>query len=302
MKKHPFLIGFVIVSLAAMAFFAVVVGVFAIVERNDELSSVSSLWKDSVGVIEVNGVIESSDTVVEQIRKFAEDDKIRALLVRIDSPGGAVAPTQEIYSELRKVSQAGKPVVASMASAAASGGYYIAAACDTIVANPGTLTGSIGVVMEFFSAEGAFDKLGLKSEVVKAGKYKDAGNLARSLTPDERRMLQATIDDVHGQFIAAVAEGRKLPIEQIEAIADGRVFSGQQAQAVGLVDQLGTFYDAVDILKEKLQVKGKLNLVYPRKPQPSFTDFLLDGMFKRLPGLLGASGQKTPTTQGFSIR
>jgi protease-4 len=184
---------------------------------------------------------------------------------------------------LRKAAKDGKPVVAALGSTAASGGYYVAAGCEQIVANPGTLTGSIGVIMEFINLEGTFEKLGLKSEIVKSGKYKDAGNYARSLTPEERRMLQATIDDVHGQFVAAVAEGRNLSAEQVEAVADGRVFSGQQALALGLVDKLGTFYDAVDLLKEKMGVKGKVELIFPKKKyRTDILDYFIEETSDRL--------------------
>ncbi len=292
MKKRPFLVGFLVASAAAAMFYVVIVGTFALLGKNGGFAQSVLKSEVDVGVVDVFDVIESSRKITEQIRDYVEDDSIRALLVRIDSPGGAVAPTQEIYDEVRRAIKAGKPVVATLGSTAASGAYYIAAGCSTIVANPGTLTGSIGVKMEFMDVEGAFDKLGLKSEVVKSGKYKDAGSPTRALTADERRMLQATIDDVHSQFVAAVAEGRNLPPEAVESIADGRIFSGQQALALGLVDQLGSFHDATDLLKEELGVKGKINLIFPKKRKPDFLDYFFDRMSDSLrEGLRGLSAR-----------
>ncbi len=282
MRKHPILFGFLVVGLVAAVFFVLVMASFSALGKTKKFST--TVWSDSeeIGVIDIVGVIETSEKITEQIRDYVEDDNVRGLLVRIDSPGGAVAPTQEIYSELRKAAKAGKPVVATLGSTAASGGYYVASGCETIVANPGTLTGSIGVIMEFMNAEGALEKLGLKSEVVKSGKFKDTGNFARPMTPDERQILQETIDDVREQFVDAVAEGRGLAPDDVEQIADGRVFSGQQALDLGLVDRLGTFYDAVDVLKEKLGVKGKLNLIFPKKRKPDFLDYFFDRFDDRL--------------------
>jgi protease-4 len=290
MKKHPFLIGFLVVSLAGVVFYFAIVASFSLLGRSSEIRPGAWL-SDSIAVLEVEGIIESSRSITEDLRDFVEDDSIRGILVRIDSPGGAVAPTQEIYSELRRAAQSGKPIVASMGSTAASGGYYVAAGCDYVVANPGTLTGSIGVIMEFLNFEGTFEKLGLKSEVIKSGKYKDAGNYARSLTTEERKMLQATIDDVHAQFVAAVVEGRKLPPERVEAIADGRIFSGQQALELGFVDKLGSFYDAIDVLKEKLEIDGKVRLIYPKKRKVDFFDLVFDEASERLRQSLWGSSQ-----------
>ncbi|MDP8221988.1 MAG: signal peptide peptidase SppA [Candidatus Lernaella stagnicola] len=281
MKRYPFLLGFLIFGLVAVLFYAVVVFSFSFAGTGRSFGV--SWFSESIGVVEIVGVIDSSRRITEQIRDYAEDSGIAGLLVRIDSPGGVVAPTQEIYSELRRTSaETGIPIVASLGSTAASGGYYVAAGCDYVVANPGTLTGSIGVIMEFITVEGAFEKLGLKSEVIKSGPFKDSGNYARSLTPAEREMLQSTIDSVHEQFVEAVAAGRGLEPERVREIADGRIYSGAQAIEIGLVDQLGTFYDAVDVLKEKLDITGKVKLIFPKRKKPDLMDLFLDDVFGRL--------------------
>jgi protease-4 len=274
MKRHPVLWGFLIVSVVAAFFFLVVMAAFSLMEHH---SVDVTLLNDSFGVVEITGAIETGEYVNKTIREFAADDSLRAILVRIDSPGGVVGPTQEIYTELRKAAKK-KPVWASLGSTAASGAFYIACAADHVVANPGTLTGSIGVLMEFITGERAFDKLGLRSQVVKSGKYKSTGNIGRTLSDDEQKMLQTTVDDVHRQFIEAVAAGRKKPFAEIAALADGRIFTGAQAQKIGLVDELGDFYDAVDQLKKALKISGKVKLVYPEKKHLSFLDYLIENV------------------------
>ena len=192
-----------------------------------------------VGIVEVNGAIVSPDEAVNLIKKYRDNSAIKAIVLRVQSPGGGVAASQEIYQAVRNA-RTSKPVVCSMGEVAASGGYYIACACDTIVANPGTLTGSIGVIMEFMVAEELIKKAGLKFEVLKAGQNKDLGSPFRQMTPEERTLLQGMIDDVHSQFIEAVAEGRQLSPDSVRMFADGRVFSGRQALALRLVDKMGT--------------------------------------------------------------
>jgi protease IV len=282
MKKRPFLLGFVVFSAVAVVFFLVIISSFSLLDGAGFPGDVFGL-NPNIGVVEITGVIDSSRGIMRAIREYGEDDSIAGLLVRIDSPGGVVAPTQEIFAELRKTATRwDKPIVASLGSTAASGGYYVAAGCDYIVANPGTLTGSIGVIMEFLSMAGAFEKLGLKSQIVKTGKFKDAGNYSRELTLAERTMLQETIDSVHRQFVSAVAEGRELEYEQVAAIADGRIFSGQQALDLGLVDELGTYYDAVDVLKRTLGITGDVTLISPKPRKPDLLDLFLDGVMGRM--------------------
>ncbi|RKU06463.1 signal peptide peptidase SppA [Candidatus Poribacteria bacterium] len=215
---------------------------------------------DKVAVIDITGTISRTQTTIDQIHKYRDDETIKAIVLRINSPGGSVAPVQEIYSELKKLE---KPIVASMGSTAASGGYYIAAIADEILANPGTLTGSIGVIMQFTKIKGLYEKIGLEQQVVKSGRFKDTGSPVRDLTDEERELLQATLDDVHNQFIDAVFEGRQehLAREEIVALADGRIFSGQQALEHKLVDQLGNLSDAIERAGELGGIEGKPKVV-----------------------------------------
>jgi protease-4 len=222
---------------------------------------------DKVALIEVTGVIESSEDIIRQLRKYDEDNSVPAIVLRIDSPGGSVAPSQEIYDYIKKVREHGTYVVVSMGSVAASGGYYIACAADTIVANKGTLTGSIGVIFSYMVFEGLMDKVGVQLEVIKAGELKDVGNYSREMTQKEREMLQAALDDVHSQFIMAVAEGRNMDIAQVEDLADGSVFTGNQALNLGLVDKLGGLEDAISLAGEMAGLGDDPRVVreYPRR-------------------------------------
>jgi protease-4 len=187
------------------------------------------------------------------------------VVLRVNSPGGVVAPTQEIFAAVERVRAAGKPVVASLGSVAASGGYYVAVAANKIYANPGTLTGSIGVVMQLANIEGLMKKVGVDYVVVKAGTYKDIGNFARPLKPEERQVLQGLLDDVYDQFVGAVAERRGMDEKTVRGFADGRIYSGQQARALKMVDELGGFEDAVEAAAKLAGVPGKPRLIYPRR-------------------------------------
>ena len=215
-----------------------------------------------VGVINIEGVITDSTEITGLIREYATRGDIKAVVVRIDSPGGAVGPSQEIYAELKKL-KAEKKVVASMGAVAASGGYYIASAADKIVANPGTITGSIGVIIQFVNVEEFLKKVGLKGRVIKSGKFKDTGSPLRDMSEEERLLLQSVIDDVHGQFIEAVSTGRGLKKEDVAKLADGRIFTGAQALKLGLVDKLGTMEDAIDLGAELAGISGRPSVVYP---------------------------------------
>ena len=227
-----------------------------------------------VGLVEVTGTIVSSGPVVDDIVRFAKDDAIKAIVVRIESPGGVVAPAQEIYDALRKVRSEGKPVVASMGGVAASGGYYVACGADSIVANPGTLTGSIGVIMSFPNTQELFKKIGIDVQVVKTGEFKDLGSPTRPLTPDERQLVGDLIGDVYEQFVTVVATERRLEIEAVKKIADGRVMTGRQAYSLGLVDRLGGYRDAVMLAGELAGIKGEPTVVRHRKPRPSILDLI----------------------------
>jgi protease-4 len=226
-----------------------------------------------VALVELEGIITDGDALVRELKEHADNTSVRAVVVRINSPGGVVAPTQEIAGAVKRLRAKGKPVVASLGSVAASGGYYVAAATDRILANPGTLTGSIGVVMQMANVEGLLKKVGVDYVVVKAGRYKDVGNFARTMTPDERAILQKLLDDVHGQFIEAVADGRKLDRATVVGIADGRIYSGQQAFELKLVDELGGLEEAIEAAAKLAGLAPHPKVLYPRR-RLSITELL----------------------------
>lgn len=209
-----------------------------------------------IGLLNIEGMILDSRPTLKQIRYLENQEEVRAVLVRIDSPGGAVAPSQEIFSALMRLRQK-KPVYISMGSVAASGGYYIALAGQQIFANAGSLTGSIGVIMQTLNAKELLDKWGLSMEVIKSGANKDAGSLFRPMNPAERKLLESVIMDSHDQFVGAVAERRGLTKERLETLADGRIFTGRQAQKLGLVDQVGGFEEALSALKKQAGLSGQ---------------------------------------------
>lgn len=234
----------------------------------------TSLMTEKVGVIEVNGAILQSKDIIRQLNDFSKSDSVKAIVLRVDSPGGAVGPSQEIYEELRKAA-IHKPLVVSMGNVAASGGYYIAIPAVRIFANPGTITGSIGVIMEFLNIQELADKIGVTSQVVKSGGNKDIGSPLRTLQPAQKKLLQALIDDVHLQFMEAVAENRKMKLEDVRKLADGRVFSGRQALAAGLVDELGNLQDAIRFAAKSGEISGEPQVVYPpEKEKPLWSYFL----------------------------
>lgn len=242
-----------------------------------------------VGVLELKGGIGmgeggvDAERVMKQARKFAEDSGIKGVVVRVESPGGAVGPTQEIFEEVKRLA-AKKPVVCSLGSIAASGGFYVAMACPKIVSTPSTLAGSIGVISQFPNVRGLADKVGVDVETVKSGKMKDVGNPFRAMGPEERAYWQEVSDRIHAQFIKAVAEGRKLEEEDVRRFADGRVITGDQALELKLVDQLGNFYDAVDVVKAAAKISGEPTLVYPLDEKSRFLDSLMGGAAKALVG------------------
>lgn len=199
-----------------------------------------------VAIVELEGTIVDVDDLVRELKTHRDNPLVKAVVLRINSPGGVVGPTQELHAAVMRLRESGKPVVASLGAVAASGGYYVAVAADKIYANPGTLTGSIGVIFQLPNLDGLMKKVGVDYVVVKAGRYKDVGNIARPMAPEERRLLQALLDDVHGQFISAVATGRKLDRAQVLGFADGRIVSGAQAKDLHMVDALGGLEEALD--------------------------------------------------------
>ncbi|HVE85693.1 MAG TPA: signal peptide peptidase SppA [Myxococcales bacterium] len=235
-------------------------------------SSLSS--GDRVGVVEVQGPITDSKATLKAIREFAEDDHIKAVVIRIDSPGGAVGPSQEIYAAVRHLS-AKKHVVASMGSLAASGGFYIACAAEKVFANPGTLTGSIGVIFQLPNVSGLMKWAGVEMRTITAGKLKDSGSPFRDMTPEERAYFEGVLHDVHEQFIQAVADGRKLKPEDVRPSADGRVFTGRQAKELKLVDELGGFEEAVAAAGKLAGMKDEAPEVeYPHKDRKLLEELL----------------------------
>ena len=269
MKKNPVLLGLMVFGVL-LSLFLISIWALSYFSNREE-----SLWGgEKIAIIEIRGVIIDPQPVVEKLVKLRKNEKVKAIVLRIDSPGGAVGPAQEIYAEVRKA-QKEKKVLVSVGSVAASGGYYIACGADKIMANPGSITGSIGVIVESLNVEELLQKLGLKSVVVKSGKVKDMGSPFRPMTDEEKKLLQGVLDSVHDQFIRAVAEGRNLPLEKVRELADGRIFSGEQARALGLVDELGNFEDAIALAAKLAGIKGEPEVIYPEKKRFSILDLLL---------------------------
>ncbi len=247
--------------------------VFALLHRNLPIG-------DKVALIRIEGPILDSKETIDELLDYVKDLSVKAVVLRVDSPGGAVAPSQEIYEEVRKA-VAKKPIVVSMGSVAASGGYYIASPATRIVANPGTLTGSIGVIMEIPNVEGLMSKIGVKTEVIKSGKHKDIASVFRGINKEDREILQTVLDNVHNQFIQAVAEGRKMLPDDVQRIADGRVFTGEQALKAGLIDELGNLEDAVKVAAKLSGIKGEPTVI-SKKEKFSLISLLRGKMPKEL--------------------
>jgi len=243
------------------------------------ISSITSEWvqqgtKNRIGIVDITGLITDSQYITNQVKKFRQDKRIRGIILRIDSPGGAVGPSQEIYDEVLKTRESGKTIYASMGALATSGGYYVASAAEKIFANPGTLTGSIGVIMAFSNAKGLMEKIGLQPEIVKAGEYKDIGSPTRAMTQKERKLLQSVVTDVHQQFIEAVASGRDISVAEVTKIADGRILTGRQAYSLNLVDQLGGLQVGMDQLAHKIGIIGSPKIIR-ETPRVGFLDWIL---------------------------
>jgi len=259
--------------LVVLGVIALLLGAILTLVSGSPATSFLSL-REKIGIVNIEGAITDSEPVVTQLVQFRKDKGIKAIVLRIDSPGGAVAPSQEIYWEVKKAA-ASKTVIASMGKVAASGGYYVACAANKIVANPGTLTGSIGVLMEFLQVEDLLKKIGVGIEVLKTGEFKDIGSPHRKLSEKDRELISSLISDIQRQFVEAVARGRNLPIEKVREIADGRILSGAQSKDHGLVDELGNFQDALELAKKMTGVEGEVTLVYPRKKGSRLWDFVL---------------------------
>ncbi len=289
-----------IVVLALCGAFAVfVVGAAFVVAAALGAASGGELGRESgsakVGVVEIQGVIGSPDQILKDLRRFRRQSDIKAIVVRVDSPGGSVAPSQEIHDAIVETVKK-KPVVVSMGNLAASGGFYVSVAASKIYAEPGTLTGSIGVISELPEADQLLDWAKIHVNVVKTGKFKDLGSPLRPMTDDDKKLFQALLDDVYGQFLQAVADGRKLPVEKIRPIADGRVLSGAQAKKLGLVDAFGGLEDAAKAALELAHVKAKPSLVYPPEElRFELSDLVKQGSSSAARGLAaGLRGEALP--------
>ena len=243
---------------------------------------------DKVAVVEIFGTIYDSRRAVRQIKDYGEQKSIKAIILHLDTPGGVVAPAQEIYHAVKTVRDSGKPVIASMGSLAASGGYYIACGADTIMAGPGTTTGSIGVIAEFLNTKDLFEKIGIDFEIIKSGRYKDSGSPHRDMTEADRRYLQAWVDDAYDQFVQVVMDERKMSKSKVNKVADGRVFTGRQALANGLVDLLGYYEDAVDLAAEMAGIDGEPTIVKERIRRTTVFDLLFEQAENILQGRQGA--------------
>lgn len=259
MKGKRILVGLGVIIALLLFFFATLFFIGRWMGRPGRFA-----FGDKIAIVEIRGVIAQSSEIIEEIHRYVDDEGVKGIILRIDSPGGGVGPAQEIHREILKI-KSKKKVVTSMGSVAASGGYYIACASDVIVANPGTITGSIGVVMEFTNIEELFKKIGIKGVVLKSGEHKDIGSPFREMTPEEKKIVQGVIDNVHQQFIQAVMDGRKLDRWKVAQVADGRILTGEQAKQLGLVDQIGNLQDAIDTTANMVGIVGKPNILYPKK-------------------------------------
>jgi protease-4 len=274
MKRYPLLTSILIVAFILVFF----VGL-SLITLN--FWGKETIWgkKPKVGVVEVSGLITRARPTLKELRRLSDDDRIKAILVRINSPGGAVGPSQEIMQEILKVRKK-KKVVASLGTIAASGGYYIACASDVVMANPGTAVGSIGVIMKLANVEQLTKKVGVDFYSLKAGDLKDMGSPFRPMSPEERAALQGLLDNIHQRFIQDVATNRKIPLEKMGPLANGSVFSGEEGKKLGLVDELGNFEDAVELAGRLGGITGKVEVAYPPKKRLSLLSFLIGRDFE----------------------
>jgi len=228
----------------------------------------------NIAVIDIKGVIMSAEKVAGQLNKYRQISGIKGMIIRIDSPGGGAAAFQEIYREIRRIRESGIPVVASIASVGASGGYYAALGANKIMANPGSIVGSIGVIVDFPVAVDLLDKIGIEVKTVKSGRYKDTGSPYRQVTPEDERQLESVVLDMYDQFVSDVARERGIHKKELLNIADGRIFTGSQAKEIGLVDTLGTFEDAVLLIAEMVGIQERPKLVFSQRQKMTLFDML----------------------------
>lgn len=273
-RRHPFLFFSLVMFAICGSVLILIVSIVASAVNSSRSSGFYTPRGDLVGIIEVTGVIASSKGVNGQIKQLRENKSVKAVVLRIDSPGGTVGAAQEIYREIEKTVQV-KKIVVSMGTVAASGGYYIASPADGIMANPGTITGSIGVIIEYTNFRQLLDKIGVAPVVIKSGEFKDVGSPVREMTEAEEKFLQSFVNKTRQQFVRAVADGRKMPLEQVDSLADGRIFTGEEAKENGLVDRLGNLEDAIEWAGRMAGIEGKINTIYLREKRFSLLEELL---------------------------
>lgn len=282
-RRHPLLFSFLIFSALTSATLILLALIISFGMQGSDLAGLEMSRGEKVGVVEIVGVIANSREILEQLKRFREDEDIKAIVVRVDSPGGVVGPSQEIYREVVRT-RTTKKVIASMGAVAASGGYYVIAGADGIVANPGTITGSIGVIMEYTNFRELFHKIGLSPVVIKSGKFKDAGSPVRDMTPEEEQLLKDFVDQLHQQFVSAIAEGRRIELEKVQELADGRIYTGQDAKEIGLVDRIGNLEDAIEWAGRLAGIEGEIVPVYPAPKKISVLRLLTESIMEHLVG------------------
>jgi protease-4 len=278
MRRHPVILGFCILLFIGVVFFTLIYALNLLKGEGRSLH-----LRAKVGVIRIDGIIVDSGEIIDQIDEFSDDDGITAIVLRINSSGGGVVPSQEIYQSVRELRKK-KKVVASMGAIAASGGYLIATAADRIMANPGTITGSISAVMHFADVQELMRKVGVRSSVVKSGKFKDIGSPVREMTAEEKQLIQGIVDDIYDQFAQTISENRKIPIGAILNLADGRIFSGRQALNLKLVDELGGLQDAVFLAGRLAGMEGKPAIVYAAKKKTNLWRYLMESAVSAVSG------------------
>ena len=275
------------VVLGGGGFFLFLLAVFTLIyasTKSDHTSEFSSAFGDKIAVVDLEGVIVEPKTVVGNLKRYGDDDSIKAIIIHVNTPGGGAAASQEIYQAVKRIrEQKKKRIVASIETVGASDGYYVASACDKIYANPASIVGSIGVIAEWYNYGDLIKWAKMKEITIKTGEFKDTGTPTRDLTPAERAYLQALIDDMYVQFINAVAEGRKMKPEQVRALADGRVWTGSQAMPLKLVDQLTDFQGAVDDTAKAVGISGEPTLVRPTKERRTLLDVLFGDVSDLIP-------------------
>jgi protease-4 len=272
-RRHPYLF-FLLVFSSIIAVTTVVILLIAFGAKDPDFE-----FGEKVGIIEITGLISDAKNTIHNLKIFREEDSIKAIVIRINSPGGAVGPSQEIFREIKKTSSS-KKVIASMGSIATSGGYYIAAGADGIVANPGTITGSIGVIMGYANYQELLRKIGLVPVVIKSGEFKDMGSPVRKMKEEEHKILQDITKKIHKQFIMDIVEGRKMDQAKVESLADGRIFTGEESKELGLVDRLGNAEDAIEWAGRLGGIKGKISTVYAQEKKFSLLKYIVDSSTK----------------------